>query len=194
MLNEPLASSTIEENGPVTAVISHVVRPGREHGYEAWFHGIAADARKFKGYLGVSAIHPQDHAHPEYVVILKFDCYDNLKIWLESDVRRDWIERLQPLIERPEDIQTLTGLEVWFTLPDKPMTAPPPRYKMSILTALAVFAVSQVLGLVLTPALIDLHFLVRSFVLTMVTVFILTYLVMPRVTRLFYGWLYPKRR
>jgi uncharacterized protein len=63
---------------------------------------------------------------------------------------------------------------------------------MSILTALAVFAVAQVLGLVLTPALIGLHFLLRSFVLTMVTVFILTYVVMPRVTQLFYGWLYPK--
>ncbi|MCL1473509.1 hypothetical protein [Argonema antarcticum] len=76
MLEEPLASNTSEENYPVTAVISHVVRPGREQGYEAWFHGIAADARTFKGHLGVSTIRPHHHAHPEYVVILKFDCYD----------------------------------------------------------------------------------------------------------------------
>ncbi len=74
MLEEPLASNTSEENYLVTAVISHVVKPGREQGYEAWFHGIAADARKFKGHLGVSTIRPQHHAHPEYVVILKFDC------------------------------------------------------------------------------------------------------------------------
>lgn len=194
MLDEPLTSSTIDEDYPVTAVISHIVRPGREQGYEAWFHGIAADARKFKGHLGVSTIRPHDHAHPEYVVILKFDCYNNLKTWLESDIRQEWIERLQPLIEKPEAIQTLTGLETWFTLPDKPMKAPPPRYKMSILTTLAVFAIAQVLGLVIAPALISLHFLLRSFVLTVVTVFILTYVVMPRVTRLFYGWLYPKHR
>ncbi|WNZ45240.1 antibiotic biosynthesis monooxygenase [Leptolyngbya boryana CZ1] len=194
MLNEPLTSTTIDEDYSVTAMISHIVRPGREQGYEAWFHGIATDARKFKGHLGVSTIRPHDHTHPEYVVILKFDCYNNLKTWLESDIRQEWIERLQPLIEKPEAIQTLTGLETWFTLPNKPMKAPPPRYKMSILTALAVFAVAQILGLVMTPALINLHFLLRSFVLTAVTVFILTYIVMPHVTRLFYGWLYPKHK
>ncbi len=72
MLEEPLASNPSEENYLVTAVISHVVKQGRELRYEAWFHGIAADARKFKGYLGVSTIRPQHHAHPEYVVILKF--------------------------------------------------------------------------------------------------------------------------
>ena len=110
MLEESLTIGT-DEDSQVTAIISHVVRPGREQGYEEWFHGIGGDARKFKGHLGVSAIRPPDHAHPEYVVILKFDRYDNLKTWLESDVRREWIERLQPLIERPESIQTLTGLE-----------------------------------------------------------------------------------
>lgn len=62
MLEEPLASDTSKENYLVTAVISHIVRPGREQGYEAWFHGIAADARKFKGHLGVSTIRP----HPDF--------------------------------------------------------------------------------------------------------------------------------
>jgi uncharacterized protein len=194
MIEEPLTTNPDPENYLVTAVISHLVRPGREEGYEAWFHGIAADARKFKGHLGVSAIRPQDHVHPEYVVILKFDCYNHLKTWLESDIRQAWIERLQPFIEKPEAIQTLTGLETWFTLPNQPMKPPPPRYKMSILTALAVFAVAQVSGLLLAPALSSLPGLLRSLVLTVVTVFILTYVVMPRVTRLFYGWLYPKHR
>jgi antibiotic biosynthesis monooxygenase (ABM) superfamily enzyme len=62
-----------------------------------------------------------------------------LKTWIESDIRQEWIERLQPLIEKPEAIQTLTGLETWFTLPDKPMKAPPPRYKMAVVTWLGVF-------------------------------------------------------
>src|SRR6476620_10624034 len=38
MLEEPLASNTSEDNYLVTAVISHVVKPGRDEGYEAWFH------------------------------------------------------------------------------------------------------------------------------------------------------------
>lgn len=191
MLDEPLANHTSAESYLVTAVISHVVKPGREQGYEAWFQGISADARKFKGHLGVSTIRPQEHSHPEYVVILKFDCYNNLKTWLESDIRREWIERLQPLITRPEAIQTLTGLETWFTLPNKPIKTPPPRYKMAIVTWLAVFLTISMLNYLLVPLLAGLPTLLKSLMITGLTVFLLTYLIMPRLTQLFRQWLYP---
>jgi len=48
MLEDSLTIRT-DEDPQVTAIISHVVRSGREQGYEEWFHGIATDARKFKG-------------------------------------------------------------------------------------------------------------------------------------------------
>jgi len=175
----------------VTAVISHIVRPGREQGYEEWFHGIAADARKFKGHLGVSAIRPRDHAHPEYVVILKFDCYDNLKTWLESNIRRQWIERLHPLIEKSEEIQTLTGLETWFSLPSQPLKAPPPRYKMALVTWLGVFMTLAVLSRLLAPLLSGLPPWLNQLITTGLVVALLTYLIMPQLTKLFHKWLYP---
>lgn len=78
MLEEPLEVGTNEED-QVTAIISHVVRPGREQGYEEWLRGIIAAAKKFKGQRGVSIVRPCDHTHPEYVAILRFDRYTNLK-------------------------------------------------------------------------------------------------------------------
>jgi hypothetical protein len=180
-----------DEDSPVTAIISHVVRPGREQGYEEWFHGIAADARKFKGHLGVSTIRPQDHSHPEYVVILKFDRYDNIKTWLESDVRHEWIERLQPLIEQPESIQTLTGLETWFSLPNQPLKSPPPRYKMAIVTWMGVFVTLTVVSRLLAPILSNLPILLNQLLTTGLVVALLTYVIMPRLTQLFQRWLYP---
>lgn len=190
MLEDSLTLGT-DEGSQVTAIISHVVRPGREQGYKEWFHGIAADARKFKGHLGVSTIRPHDHAHPEYVVILKFDRYDNLKTWLESDTRRGWIERLQPLIEQPEVIQALTGLETWFTLPNKSPKAPPPRYKMAIMTWMGVFVTLAVVSRLLTPILSNLPILLNQLITTGLVVAVLTYLIMPRLTKLFKRWLYP---
>jgi heme-degrading monooxygenase HmoA len=112
MVHDALTIGTDEDNHQVTAVISHVVRSGREQGYEEWLHGIAQAARQFKGHRGVSVIRPRDHAHPEYVAIVRFDHYNHLKQWMESDVRREWLGRLQPLIEKPEAVQTLTGLEI----------------------------------------------------------------------------------
>jgi uncharacterized protein len=191
-LTEPIAIKT-EADQSVTAVISHVVRPGREQGYEAWFHGIAAEARKFSGHLGVTTLCPRDHNHPEYVVILKFDCYDNLKTWLESGVRRDWIERLQPLIEKPENIQTLTGLETWFSLPNQLLKAPPPRYKMALITWLGVFVTLAILTRLLAPLLTRLPLLLSQLLSSGLVVALLTYLIMPRLTRLFRTWLYPAR-
>ncbi len=189
MLERP---SSIDKNTQqVTAVISHIVRPGREQGYEEWLHGITAAAQKFKGHLGVSVIRPWDHAHPEFVAILKFDRYSNLKTWMESDIRQEWIARLQPLIEKPEAVQTLTGLETWFTLPNKLMKAPPPRYKMVLVTWLGVFFTMSILNRSLVPSLTELPALLRSLLVTGLTVTLLTYLIMPRFTQLFRKWLYP---
>ncbi|MBD2466051.1 antibiotic biosynthesis monooxygenase [Oscillatoria sp. FACHB-1407] len=190
MLDNPPIIET-EENQQVTAIISHVVRPGREQGYEEWFHGIAADARKFKGHLGVSTIRPHEHNHPEYVAILKFDHYDNLKTWLESDIRREWIERLQPLIVKPESIQTLTGLETWFTLPHQLLKAPP-RYKMALVSWLGVFVTLAILSRLIAPLLEGLPVLLHQLITTGLVVLILTYGVMPQLTKLFKNWLYPK--
>lgn len=191
MLEDSLTMRT-DEAPQVTAIISHVVRLGREQGYEQWFQGIATDARKFKGHLGVSAIRPRDHAHPEYVVILKFDCYDNLKRWLESDTRRQWLERLQPLIEKPESLQTLTGLETWFTLSSEPIKSPPPRYKMALVTWLGVFSTIAVVSRLLAPLISRLPVLLNQLITTGLVVVLLTYLIMPRLTQLFRKWLYPK--
>ena len=50
MLEEPLEIGTDDENQQVTAIISHVVRPRREQGYEEWLRRIMAAAKKFNGH------------------------------------------------------------------------------------------------------------------------------------------------
>jgi antibiotic biosynthesis monooxygenase (ABM) superfamily enzyme len=191
MLDDPSITKAIE-NEPVTAIISHVIRPGRTQGYEEWLRGIIAAAKQSDGHMGVSIIQPQDHAHPEYVAILRFDQYSNLKKWLESEVRRDWIERLQPLIEKPEAVQTLTGLETWFSLPEKPLKSPPPRYKMFCATWLGVEIMTILIRTLIAPLFASLPWLVGLTISNAIVVACLTYFIMPHLTRLLYPWLYPK--
>jgi antibiotic biosynthesis monooxygenase (ABM) superfamily enzyme len=189
---EPREISTDAEKHQVTALISHVVRSGREQGYEEWYHGITTAAQKFPGHLGVNIIRPREHIYPEYVTILRFDCYDHLKTWLESDTRRQWIERLQPLIEKPETVQTLTGLETWFSLPNKPLKSPPPRYKMFLMTWLGVEIMTILMRSLISPLLIKLPWLLSLTIGNAIVVGCLTYLLMPQLTQLFYRWLYPQ--
>ena len=177
----------------VTAAISHLVRPGSEQKYEQWLHHVSGIAQQFPGYSGVSFIRPQDATYPEYTILLKFDCYQHLKEWLDAPIRERWIENVKPLVQHDQSMQVLSGLETWFTLPKKRTEYSPERYKMSILTALMVFVIAELLKILLTPILIGLPHLLQSLLLTVITVFCLMYLVMPRVTRLFYRWLYPKQ-
>lgn len=176
----------------VTAVIAHLVKPGRQEGYEEWTKEIAPVAKTFEGYLGVNILRQQKGAHPEYIIVLHFDHHKNLQAWLESDVRRQWIERAKPLIQAPEDVQILTGLETWFELPKRPQMSPPKRYKMALLTWMGVFLTFSTVKSLLSPLLVPLPELLAQLITIGIVVWLLTYVVMPQLTRLFYKWLYPK--
>ena len=188
-----ITNLTENDKQQVTAVIAHTVKPGRTKEYEQWLHDVSAVAQQFEGHSGVSFVRPQDFTNPEYAIILKFDCYKHLKQWLDSPERQRWLDKVKALIQKDETVQTLTGLETWFTLPGRLVQHPPKRYKMAILTSLSVFVIAQLMGRLFGPMMQALPELLRSLILTTATVFLLTYLVMPRVTRLFYRWLYPKR-
>lgn len=175
----------------VTAVITHLVKPGREAGYEEWMRGIIPVAKTFEGHLGVNILRPEKNLHPEYIIVLHFDHDKNLQAWLNSDVRREWIERAKPLIQTREDVQVLTGLETWFVLPRKPPKLPPKRYKMALLSWIAVFVTLSTVRYLLTPLVAYLPALLAQLITIGIVVCLLTYVVMPQITRLFYKWLYP---
>ena len=181
-----------EENNQiqnVTAVISHYIRAGRESGYEAWLEGISATARQFEGHEGVTILRPQAGASKEYVIILRFDKYQNLCNWMRSPEREQWIERAKPLTEKPENVQVLTGLEALVSLPNT-VVSPPPKYKTAFVTWIGVFLCASILGHFLAPYLSGLPYLLRQAIVTGLVVILLAYVVMPRLTRLFHGWLH----
>jgi len=176
------------QNQQVTAVISHYIRPGRESGYEEWLDGIFQTARQFEGHNGMTVLRPQPGSRAEYVVILRFDRYDNLCRWMRSPERKEWIERAKPLTEKPENVQILTGLEALVSLPHH--SSPPPKYKTALVTWMGVFVCSSILGYFFAPYLASVPFLLRQAMMTALTVVLLAYVVMPRLTRLFSKWLY----
>lgn len=95
------------------------------------------------------------------------------------------------MIQASEDVQILTGLETWFRLPRRSPQQPPKRYKMVLLTWLAVFVTLSTMRYVLAPLLAPLPGLLAQLITVGIVVCLLTYIVMPQLTRLFYKWLYP---
>lgn len=185
--------SATGDDPPVTGVASRRVEPGREEEFEEWAAGILGAIKEFPGYLGSDVLRPGGGEDDEYRMIYRFDHASNLKRWEESEERRRWLTKARPLV-REEKVQVLTGLETWFTLPSKPGEPSPPRYKMAVVTWLAVFPTITAIFLLLSPVLNALPFLLRTLLLTLIMVSLMTYVIMPRMTRLFSPWLYPDRK
>ena len=174
----------------VTAVITHRVRPGREAGYEEWIKGIATDARNFNGYLGAHILRPELGVSPDHVIVVQFDTCPHLESWMQSDLRKGWIERVQPLIREPESVKVLTGLEPWFQLPGQTNAAAPKRYKQALLVWVGVAGLSLIVGPLVASLLATWPGFLRIVINTGIMVALLTYWVMPFLTRRFKGWLF----
>jgi uncharacterized protein len=180
--------------GPVTTTVTRRVKPGHEAAYEEFLAGISSAARAFPGYLGVEVFRPAGGQGGEYRTVYRFDSSAHLRAWLDSEERAAWLQRAGPHVAGPMRTQVLTGLEGWFTLPTRSGVAPPPRYKMAILTWVTIFPFLTFIVVVSAPLLGNRPLVLRLAATTAVTVPLMTWVVMPRVTRLLHRWLYPDRR
>ncbi len=185
----------------VTWVITHHVRPDRRDDFEDWIAGITDEVSRFRGREGVTVLRPGGESSTEYVVVVRFAAYDDLRRWEESAERAEWLTRLDPLLAATSTYRTETGLETWFQLPGERAVEPPPKWKMSLLIILAIYplllVVLPLMGTIFdipylgVPITIDSEFVVRTLVTAVILVTLMTWVAMPFLTKLFRGWLYP---
>ena len=177
---------------PVTTIFARIVKSDRIQDFEAWLKGINEVVRQFDGYLGMDVIRPSNHDRPEYVTILRFENYDDIKQWQESPDRAEWVEKSNDMTIGDPHLQEAHGLESWFTLPDRQTAVlPPAKYKMAILTVAAIYPLILLVGTAVTLLLEGLPPLIATLVTVIVVGTSMTYFVMPRITRLFRFWLFP---
>src|SRR5437870_652187 len=157
--------------------------------------GVSHDAMKFESHMGVNIIRPSDaSSNPEYIIIFRFNTYDNLKKWENSEIRKAWIKKSRDVTEGDPKTEIQTGLEFWFT----PRSAPergsvPPRYKMAMVTAGIVFVLLSTLIPQVRQITSTLPILLSTLIGVIIMVVLMTYVIMPSITRLLRPWLSKKR-
>ncbi|MFA9443974.1 antibiotic biosynthesis monooxygenase [Egicoccus sp. AB-alg6-2] len=184
------------DTDPVTVVISRLVRAGREAAYETWVHDVGLILAQFDGAEGVTVLPPGTaHSGPEWVLVLRFRDREAMMRWKRSDLRARWIERLDDLTIDTGAWEEQSGLETWFTLADRPTPAgPPPRWKQALLTTLGLVPLLLLSSVALGPVTRGWPAWLQTVVVTPVLVALMTWAVMPAVTRAAYRWLYPVGR
>ncbi|MCP5052887.1 MAG: antibiotic biosynthesis monooxygenase [bacterium] len=183
-----------QESEMVTLIISKQIRPGRIKEYEEWVKGINQAVKQFEGFLGVDVIRPRDPVHQEYVTIVRFNRYKNLKQWQDSSTCREWLEKSRHLVIAESYRRHASGVELWFTLPPNMPQKPqqPKYYKKVLLGILAVYPLLLLMNIFVRPYLKDLPYLLGLFISVLAVSALMAYPLLPLLTRLLDFWLYPK--
>jgi antibiotic biosynthesis monooxygenase (ABM) superfamily enzyme len=176
----------------VVCVIRHTIIPGKDVEYEAWLREIVPVAGSAEGHRGVNVIRPHTGSRT-YTIALHFDVLEHLEQWLASEVWKRLILKVQHLLQEGDDVEIRTGLEFWFRPPDSGQKHAKP-YKQFLITLSAIFPLTMLVPWLLTPLFRAAPILrmpgITHFLVATGIVALMTYVIMPRYTRLMAAWLY----
>ena len=195
-MSEPSPTQAGNTGGSITTVIRAHIKAGKEQEYEQWLHGINEEISQFAGFQGATVFRPDDesHPHPEYVIVVRFATYSDLRRWEGSQQLAEWRQRLEPLLREDISVNSVSGMETWFTLPGHTVVVPPPKYKMALVASVG----AAPFVLVLIPLLIALlDGVVPPIVVALIILVIMstamTWGTMPVLSWLARRWLYPTK-
>jgi uncharacterized protein len=177
-------------SGSITTVVRRRVRQGQEAGFEAWLADLLRDAAALPGYLGTDVRRPTA-SDRTYVSIFRFDTLANLEAFERSDMRRTHLTRVTPYVEADAIWDRVTGLEVWLDAPKGTVAAQPTRWKMALLLIGLVFVLVEGLRSIVGLIAPDLSPRLALLVIVTAQVCLLTYVIMPPLTRRLAFWLFP---
>jgi hypothetical protein len=176
---------------PIHIAITRRVRPGCEAEFQEALREFFQTSFGHGGVLGASMLTPPPGSESrEFGILRTFRDEEERDTFYASPMFKAWEARARTLTEGEPVYRQLHGLEAWFRSPHNP----PPRWKMAVVTLLGVYPVSLLIGITLSPELRKLPLSLNLFIVSALIVTCLTWIVMPRLTRLLHRWLQPQSR
>ncbi len=178
---------------PVTTILSHKVKPGHEKDFGEWSKKITAKASEHDGFQNVTIIKPADPANPEYVAIVGWSNYENLKKWQHSDDFKQMMKESEEFTLSVKNLHEEAGMEIWFDWPSNAKRLSKPSfYKQTLMAVMVVLPLIFSVGTILRSLLsdLDLPFELQIVINVLIIAPLIT-LIMPRITKLLHPWLYP---
>ena len=172
---------------PVTVVVRRRVKPGAEAAFESAMQEFIGFALAFPSNRGIHVLRSGER---EYTVVDRFADKPSRQAFKETPKYQAWMQRLRELSETDPYIEERAGLGGWFTLPGAARPSPPAELKMALVTFLGVLPLTSALPPLFAWLLPAWHPLAANVLVTALIVTLLTWPVMPLLTRVFAPWLY----
>ena len=190
-ISVPAAAETPEL--PVTVSFTRRADPAHAVEMTAWIRAGLTMAEGFPGFLGGGWVRPR-HGADEWHMLCRFSSPATLAAWEASPERRWWLGSAQGLAEATRT-ERRTGIEGWFDAPLEAATelpagpAAPPRWKQAVTIWMVFFPLNLLATVTLGRLLADTNVVLRVAVTTLTLTPVMTYLLLPWITRRLHGWL-----
>lgn len=175
----------------VTVTVTRRALPGREAEMGAWIAAGQRLAAGFPGFLGAGHVRPGTDGDVWHM-LYRFADPASLRAWEGSEQRRWWLASALGLVQE-EQVEQRTGIEGWFDEPRGRVVSTrggaPPRWKQACVIWTAFFPTNLAAQAALTPFVGAWPLVPRVLVLTLLLTPVMTYLVLPFVTRRLQWWL-----
>jgi uncharacterized protein len=177
---------------PITVSITRRVPPERAKEAQAWLRSGQDLAQAWPGYLGSGWVRSGPDRR-EWHMLYRFEDAGSLAAWEASSERAWWLASAVGIAEHART-ERRTGIEGWFDDPrDVSIAAAappaPPRWKQMVSIFVAFYPLSLVVQLALGPVLAPLDLWLRVLATVVVATPVMTYLLLPLVTRALRPWL-----
>jgi antibiotic biosynthesis monooxygenase (ABM) superfamily enzyme len=183
---------TSTDSVPVTVAITRRADPARASEMIAWMRAGTALVEDFPGFLGTGWVRP-GAGSVDWHMLYRFADAGALRSWEESPQRQWWLSSAQGIVEHART-ERRTGIEGWFDRPQEHVVEQarppaPPRWKQAVTIWLAFFPLSLLANVIAAHLLHHASIVLRTLMLTVCLTPLMTYLVLPRITKLLEWWL-----
>lgn len=181
-----LATRTQSQQG-VTAVSSFRLRPDAAGAtFDAAYAQLRRAVESFDGSIQCELFAAEPGLQDETIVVFSFDNRTLLDRWLNSPERIEAMAKIDPLLLADRTTNVIGGFAGWFANPSGSRVR---TWKQAALVLVALYPTALAVGFVRDLFLPDLAGPVATFISNAVGVAILSWLVMPPLTRRFADWL-----
>jgi uncharacterized protein len=183
-----------------TVVLEHIVPNQNKAAFRKWHQSLIRSAKRFPGFIRTDVCPPLQCVDGvmKWYSIVHFDTPNHLNHWLKSSDRSSLVESGQQIFENYKFKSFTTGLEGWFSAQvgqeRSSLGTSPWKQVMAVVLGLYPLVMIQMkitpqIGFLQSwsPAIVTLisNFMVSS---------LLTWMVMPRITKALQFWLQPAFR
>jgi antibiotic biosynthesis monooxygenase (ABM) superfamily enzyme len=178
------------EGDTVTVVISHPVRPEHETEFVAWHDRLTAAENQHPGFQGSQLYRPVSGIQANWTAVLRFDTAEHLDAWLGSPQRAALLDEGRHF--RDFDLQRVSSpYGSWFSSVEEAGGGGPPQWKSALSVLVALYPTVVLLTLGISALWKHGPLWATLLVGNVLSVTLLTWVVMPVVTRALRFWLAP---